>query len=83
MKYMVSFTSAFVLASSASGHHSDAGLDMNSLVTIEGTVTEFNWRNPHVYITVETTDDRCEQTEWMLQMGSTMSVTRLGWIREA
>lgn len=83
MRYIVAFTAAIVLASPASGHHSDAALDMDSLVTFEGTVTGFNWRNPHVYFTVETMDEHGEQTEWTLQMGSTISSTRLGWTPES
>ena len=83
MKYMTVFSMTLVLASSVSGHHSDAGLDMGSVVILEGAVTEFNWRNPHVYFTVETTDERGEPVQWALQMGSTISVTRLGWTRES
>jgi hypothetical protein len=74
---------ALALASPVSGHHSDAGLEMDSVVTFEGTVTEFNWRNPHVYFTVESTNERGEQIDWVLQMGSTIVVTRMGWTRES
>jgi hypothetical protein len=56
---------------------------MDSVVTFEGTVTEFSWRNPHVYFTVESTDEHGEQIEWELQMGSTIVVTRMGWTRES
>ncbi len=83
VRYITTFAAAVVLASPVSAHHSDAGLNMNSLVTFEGTVTGFNWRNPHVYFTVETTDERGEPVQWALQMGSTISVTRLGWTRES
>ena len=70
---------AFVFTSLAHGHHSDAGLDMESPVTLEGVVTEFNWRNPHVYFGVETAD----RTEWEVQMGSTIVLSRMGWTRES
>jgi hypothetical protein len=69
---------ALALASPVFGHHSDAGLDMESLVTFEGTVIELSWRNPHVYFTVETTDGSGAQVEWALQMGSTLTVGRMG-----
>jgi hypothetical protein len=64
-------------------HHSDAGLDMKSFITFEGTITEYTWRNPHVYIGVETENDDGEQIEWALQTSSTMTVTRMGWTRES
>lgn len=83
MRYMIAFSSAVAFASTASGHHSDAGLDMQSVKTITGTVTEFNWRNPHVYFDVASTDERGEPVEWTLQMGSTIVVTRMGWTRDS
>ena len=64
-------------------HHSDAGLDMKSFITFEGTITEYTWRNPHVYIGVETQNDYGEQIEWALQTSSTMTVTRMGWTRDS
>ncbi|MGI9257887.1 MAG: DUF6152 family protein [Gammaproteobacteria bacterium] len=65
------------------GHHSDAGLDMDSVTPITGIVTQFNWRNPHVYISVQTTDENDQPVEWTAQMGSTIVVTRMGWTRES
>jgi Family of unknown function (DUF6152) len=32
------------------GHHSNAKFDNNNLVTLEGTVAEYRWRNPHVIV---------------------------------
>jgi hypothetical protein len=54
-------------------------MDMESVVAFEGTVTEFNWRNPHVYFTVETTDQNGEPVEWTLQTDSTNLRARGGW----
>ncbi len=83
VRYMTSLAATLVLASPVFGHHSDAALNMDSLVTFEGTVTEFNWRNPHVYFTVETTDESGEQVEWTVQTGSIITRTRMGWTRES
>ena len=41
-----------VILSPARGHHSEAGFDTDAVVAFQGTVTDFNWRNPHVYIDV-------------------------------
>ena len=79
MRYTAAFVVGIVLASPLSAHHSDAGMDMESVVAFEGTVTEFNWRNPHVYFTVETTDQNGEPVEWTLQTDSTNLRARGGW----
>jgi len=38
-------------------HHSPAQFDLTKIVTFDGTVTEFEWKNPHVFVHVETIDD--------------------------
>jgi hypothetical protein len=67
------------LVSPVSGHHSDAALDMESLVIHEGTLTEFSLRNPHTYFSIETTNERGEAIEWTIQMGSAANARRRGW----
>ena len=83
VKYLVIFIMVIAFIAPVSSHHSDAGLDMDSLVTFEGIVTEFSWRNPHVYLTVETTNESNERTEWTLQTGSIITRTRMGWASES
>ena len=51
--HMTVFAAAPLLAAPVSAHHSDAGIDLESMVAIEGTVKEFAWRNPHIYLIVE------------------------------
>lgn len=69
MKHIATLFTLLLLATPLSAHHSDAGLDMSSIVTVDGTVTEFAWRNPHIYIEVETTDEQGESVRWEFQMG--------------
>ena len=75
-------TAALIAVSPASAHHSDAGIDMESVIAFEGTVTEFAWRNPHVYALVQVTGDGGEAVEWDLQMGPTNVLFRRGWRRD-
>ena len=74
------FAAALVMVSPVFGHHSDAGVDTESVVAFEGTVREFAWRNPHVYVVVET-DRSGKPVEWELQMGSVSGLSRRGWTR--
>ena len=82
MRYFMIFSVACVVAAPVRGHHSDAGMDVDSVVAFEGTVTEFSWRNPHVYVGVET-DVTGESIEWALQLGTTNGLTRRGWTRDS
>ena len=53
------------VATPAFAHHSDVGMDVNSVVTIEGTIGEFSWRNPHIYIFVNV-DNASDIKNWEL-----------------
>jgi len=63
-------------------HHSDAGIDMKSVVAFEGTVNRFVWRNPHVYVLVEATNEKGETVEWDVQMGPVNVISRRGWRKD-
>ena len=75
---MTAFAAAFLLAAPVSAHHSDAGMDMESTVVVEGTVKEFAWRNPHVYLIVESVQSG-EPVDWEIQMGPVHVQVRRGW----
>ncbi len=70
-------------AGAASAHHSQAqfNLDPVAMDTIEGTVTEFDFRSPHVYLYVETEEPDCSTSLWELLATSTANLLRRGWSR--
>ena len=49
---VVSITASPVLA-----HHSASIFNRETVLAFQGTVSRFNWTNPHVYIYVETRDE--------------------------
>ena len=49
----------------AFAHHGSAvSYNLSKVVTMEGTVTEFQWRNPHVYILYDVKDDKGNLVTW-------------------
>ncbi len=70
---------AIAFAMPAVAHHSEAAFDLQLLLSLEGTVTEFEWRNPHVYLSVDTVQDNGEALIWTVQTSSTFSLMRRGW----
>ena len=43
-----------LLAGSASAHHNMSALfDFNDRVTVSGTLSKLDWRNPHIYVFVD------------------------------
>ncbi len=56
---------------------------METVVAFRGTVTEFAWRNPHVYFKVQTTDATGNDVEWEIETGATPILSRSGWTRDS
>lgn len=73
---------AFCLSTNALAHHSDTGIDEDKTAIIEGVITEFVWRNPHVYFKVEATNSNDKLGEWEFQMAATAILGRAGWSRD-
>jgi hypothetical protein len=63
----------------ALAHHSGAIYDMNQTVTIEGTVTRYDWANPHVYVHIEQVTDAGEVVEWAVEAYPPAQMRRVGW----
>ncbi|MGI9260264.1 MAG: DUF6152 family protein [Gammaproteobacteria bacterium] len=72
----------FLPAVPLAAHHSDAGLAMDEIYEVEGTVIEYSMRNPHSYIVVEMTDGNGEAIEFEVQMASALTISRRGWTRD-
>lgn len=70
------------LAGSARAHHATASFDMTKSITVKGTVTGFDWTNPHVYIYVDVKDDRGAVEKWSVELASTGMLARSGWRRD-
>ena len=63
----------------AAGHHSFAMFDQTKIMTLEGTVTEFQWTNPHAFIELDAAGGR----HWSIELNSPNNLKRQGWSRDA
>lgn len=45
-------------------HGSGISYDLSKMVTAEGVVTEFQWRNPHVYVLYDVKDEQGNVVNW-------------------
>jgi len=66
-------------AGSAFAHHGTAGYDMDKVVTVAGTVSTFEWSNPHVIIFVDAKKDGGQVEHWAIEMASPIHMSRFGW----
>jgi hypothetical protein len=66
-------------AAPALAHHSRANFDLESVIEVEGVVTEFTWRNPHAFAVVESTSEDGGKELWTFELNSTPVLKRFGW----
>lgn len=70
---------ALLTASSTFAHHSFAMFDQSKTVTLQGTVKDFRWSNPHVFIQLMVKNDDGTEEEWSIEMTSPEHLVRVGW----
>ena len=73
------FAAAMMTAGSALAHHSFAMFDQSKAMPIEGTVKEFRWTNPHIFIQLLVKSDNGTEVEWSIEMTSPEHLARVGF----
>jgi hypothetical protein len=81
MKYKVIVSSVAVfmllLCGRVYAHHSFAATYIvDQTATIEGTMQEFLYRNPHSFVKVEVTDDKGQVQTWSLEWGGAAQLSQ-------
>jgi hypothetical protein len=69
------------LSISAFAHHGTAVYDTSKTFTVKGTVAEYVWANPHVYVKVDVKDDSGNPVRWTLEAQNPITETDLGWTK--
>ena len=71
---------ALVIAPMAWSHHSTAGYDEQTSVTVTGTVEKFYWTNPHMFVYLLVPNEQGGgTTKWVLEVGAPSIAARNGW----
>ena len=56
---------------------------MTALTTVKGTVTQFEWSNPHAYIYIEVKNDNGKTAKWTAELASLGMLARVNWKRDS
>jgi len=75
----LAFVAVAMYTAPAVAHHSFAMFDASKTMTVEGTVKEFHWTNPHSWIFLTVADTKGQSAEWAIEMGSPPGLLRQGW----
>lgn len=61
--------------------HGAASYDTSQTVRVTGTVTEYVWANPHVFVKVDAKDDRGNMVNWVIEAWNPVTQTGRGWTK--
>ena len=72
------FWVSIVLPGDVMAHHSGAMFDNKETLTLQGTVREFQWTNPHCFVQLLVPSGGIT-VEWSIEMGSPTQIYRSSW----
>jgi hypothetical protein len=61
-----------------SAHHSRAMFDTDTLVSVEGVVTDVQWRNPHMWVTLDVPGENGKMESWGFEGSGAASMVASG-----
>jgi hypothetical protein len=69
---------ALLVATSALAHHSNSAFDGDKVMVLTGTVMEWKWTNPHVWI-ILSVDENGDKVQWAIEGRTPGQLVRAGW----
>ena len=63
-------------------HHSFAPFETDREVEVTGTVTEFEWSNPHSYVHLDVKGEKGDVEKWIAELTGLPMLVRAGWSRD-
>ncbi len=64
-------------------HHSRAMFQLDNSIELQGTISNFLWRNPHVFIVVDAVNAQGETEQWTLESHSVSGLLGNGWQQDS
>jgi hypothetical protein len=78
---VLTLSGLLLVAGTVSAHHSFAPFDLTKEKTITGTVSRFEWTNPHSWIWVDVPNEKGGVDNWAVEGMSPNYLARRGWTR--
>ena len=83
MAFFALMVGFMTLASVAFAHHGTANYDTSKTVTVKGTVSDFQFINPHVLISMDGKDESGQLQKWQGELTSPNRLSRAGWTKSS
>lgn len=64
-------------------HHSNVAFEVTKVITVTGVVKEFQWRNPHTWLTLTVDDGKGSKVDWSIEGRAPGVLLRAGWTKNS
>lgn len=71
------------LATPILAHHGTAGYDLAKTITLNGTVTGYDWNNPHIIVYMDAKDASGTVQHWSIELAAPLLMVRRGWSKNS
>ena len=81
-RYVIAVVATAVLGAvsgSAYAHHGTAAFELGKVVTLKGTVTQFDFSNPHCLVYFDVKNEKGEMEQWRAELTAPTKLSRGGW----
>jgi hypothetical protein len=75
----VSFSLLFGAGSVLAHHSAAAAYDITKKITLKGTITKLDWKNPHVFYYIDAADSAGKVANWAIEAATPNQLYRSGW----
>ena len=72
-----------LVSAPAPAHHGTSRYDLDKTITLSGTVTGFDWGNPHCLVHMDVKGDKGEIQHWTLELASPFTMSHVGWNKDS
>src|ERR1700675_80506 len=72
-----------VFAGAAFAHHGTANYDTTKTISVKGSVSDFQFINPHVLIFMDGKDETGKAQKWQGELTSPNRLSRVGWTKSS
>jgi hypothetical protein len=80
--FLVVAAGVFLVSIPISAHHGFAHYDMKKTIVLTGTITAFDWGNPHCLVHMDVMEDTGHFRHWTLEMASIFAMSKRGWDKD-
>jgi len=74
---------AVLIGTPAFAHHGSSAYSDKLTILKNGTVTKFQWGNPHSIVMFDASDDKGKVQHWAAEAGSPSALSLIGWSKGA